>query len=65
MSARETKQSGQQRERELDGEIERYREAATAALDQLDWAINYLRMPKPQIAAALDRNRRFIVHSLR
>jgi hypothetical protein len=63
MSARETKQV--RRERELDGEIDRYREAATAALDQLNWAINYLRTPKPRIAAALDRNRKFIEHSLR
>lgn len=63
MSPRETKQS--RRELELDGEIERYQEAATAALDQLNWAINYLRMRKPQIAAALDRNRKVIVQGLR
>jgi hypothetical protein len=42
-----------------------YRAAAEAALDQLDWAIDYLyRIGKPQIAAALRRNSRQIVRRL-
>jgi hypothetical protein len=46
------------RERELDREIERYREAAAAALEQLQWAINYLhRIKKGRIARGLERNR--------
>jgi hypothetical protein len=38
-------------------EAEQYRVAAEAALDQLDYAINYLNaIRKPRIAAALRRN---------
>ena len=62
MSARETKQA--ERERELDREIEKYREVAWMALGQLEWAIGYLRSSgvagAPQIAEALDRNRKHI-----
>jgi hypothetical protein len=37
---------------------ERYRAAAEATLDQLDWCIAYLhRIRKPRIADALARNR--------
>ena len=40
------------------GEAERYRTAAEATLDQLDWCIAYLhRINKSPIAAALARNR--------
>jgi hypothetical protein len=50
--------NGDHRERELDAEIERYREAAAAALEQLQWAINYLhRIRKGSIAGRLERNR--------
>ena len=46
------------RGRELDREIERYREAAAAALEQLQWAINYLhRIKKGSIARGLERSR--------
>jgi hypothetical protein len=39
-------------------DAERYREAAEAALDQLDWCIGYLhRIRKSAIADALARNR--------
>jgi hypothetical protein len=63
MAVRETKQV--QRERELDHEIEMYRDAASAALDQLEWAIGYLnQIRKSQIAAVLDRNRRFIIKNM-
>ena len=51
-----------ERRRELDREIERYREAASLALDQLQWAINYLhRIKKGSIAGGLERNRRQIL----
>ena len=61
MATRDTK-----RERELDNEIDAYREAASAALEQLEWAIGYLnRIGKTQIAAVLGRNRRYIMNSMR
>ena len=41
---------------------ERYREAAYAALDQLDWTIRFLhRIRKSRIADALEKNRETIV----
>ena len=50
------------RQRDLDDEVERYREAATAALEQLEWSVGYLReIRKPELANALDRNRRQIL----
>jgi hypothetical protein len=49
-------------QREVDREIERYREASVSALDQLEWVVEYLnKIHKPQIARALDRNRRQIL----
>ena len=40
---------------ELDRESERYREAATVALEQLQWVINYLRgINKNKLAQGLD-----------
>jgi hypothetical protein len=49
-----------------DREISRYRRAATNALDQLEWCVEYLyRVRKPDIARALDRNRRQILERLR
>jgi hypothetical protein len=49
-------------QRELDREIERYREASDSALDQLEWVVGYLnKIHKPQIARALDRNRKQIL----
>jgi hypothetical protein len=51
---------------ELDREIERYREAASAALDQLQWAINYLHsIKKGSIAGRLERNRLEILKQVR
>jgi hypothetical protein len=53
------------RDRDLDREIERYREAATVALDQLEWAIEYLyRARKVEIARALARNRKQILERM-
>jgi hypothetical protein len=64
MAAREPKQA--EREHQLDREIEMYRDAATTALDQLEWVIGYLnQIRKPQIAATLDRNRRYIIKNMR
>jgi hypothetical protein len=41
-------------DRDVDREVERYREAAERALDQLEWCIDYLyRVRKPDIARAL------------
>jgi hypothetical protein len=57
---------GNHRLRELDDEIERYREAADTALGQLEWIVGYLHMiRKGNIARALDRNRRQIVEEMR
>lgn len=53
-------------ERDLDREIERYREAANVALDQLDWCINYLyHVRKAGIARVLARNRKKILERMR
>lgn len=53
---------GNGRQQELDREIERYRQASDAALGQLEWVVGYLnKIHKPQIARALDRNRRQIL----
>jgi hypothetical protein len=49
-------------QRELDREIERYREASDSALGQLEWVVQYLyKIRKPQIARVLDRNREQIL----
>ena len=46
-----TSRKGKENDREPDRELERYREAAWAALDQLEWCINYLHwVRKPDIA---------------
>jgi hypothetical protein len=64
MESRETKDDG--RGRELDHETERYRQAALAALDQLEWCINYLYgQRRARIARALERNRRQIMERIR
>ena len=47
-------------------DAERYREAAEATLEQLDWCIGYLhRIRKPALADALARNRSEIRRRLR
>jgi hypothetical protein len=46
----------------METQAERYRRAASQAIQQLDWCINYLRqIRKLRIAGALQRNRDFIV----
>jgi hypothetical protein len=53
-------------DRELEREIERYREAANVALEQLEWAIDYLYgIRKVEIARALARNRKQILERMR
>jgi hypothetical protein len=48
----------QSRSRGQNDEVRRYREAAEATLNQVDWCIGYLyRIRKPEIARALERNR--------
>jgi hypothetical protein len=43
-------------------DVERYRAAAYAALDQLDWIIKFLhRIQKSKIAHGLEQNRRTII----
>jgi len=50
------------RQRELDREIERYREASDAAWGQLEWVVGYLyTIRKPQIAWVINRNRQQIL----
>lgn len=64
MGSHET--NGARRERQADREIERYREAAIQALDQLEWCVDYLyRLRKPQIARVVARNRKQILDRLR
>jgi hypothetical protein len=51
---------------DVEREIERYREAAERALDQLEWCIDYLyRVRKPDIARTLSRNRSQIMKRIR
>jgi hypothetical protein len=58
--------NGHDRERRLDAEIERYREATDSALGQLEWIVGYLHeIRKPEIARTLDRNRRQILKDMR
>jgi hypothetical protein len=53
------------RTRELDREIDRYREAALAALGQLEWVEGYLRkIQRRDLATALGRNRKQISEDL-
>jgi hypothetical protein len=53
------------RERRLDAEIEQYREAADSALGQLEWIVAYLhQIRKPQLARALDQNRKQILKDI-
>jgi hypothetical protein len=47
-------------------EVDRYRAAAEAALQQLDWAISYLQgLRKFDLSRALARNRSYIRRRLR
>jgi len=51
--------------RRMQRDVERYRQAAHDALEQLDWCIGFLHgSKKASIAAALGRNRAFIRRAL-
>ena len=57
---------GRARVRSDRDDVERYKAAANAALEQLNWAINYLyRIRKARIAAVLERNREDIARRVR
>ena len=68
-SARRSAEDAQQRARirELEGKLERYREASEDALEQLDWCIGYLHgCGKTGVSRSLARNRSYIrTHLLR
>jgi hypothetical protein len=50
--------SGGEAQMARDDETERYRQAAEAALQQLDWCIDYLHgIRKPELSARLAQNR--------
>jgi hypothetical protein len=50
------------KDREPDPEIERYRQAALDALGQLEWCVDYLyAQRKAEIARAISRNRHQII----
>jgi hypothetical protein len=52
-------------DRDRDRQLERYREAARQALDQLEWCVDYLyRVRKPDIARAIGRNRKQILERI-
>jgi hypothetical protein len=54
------------READLDRQIERYRQATTLALEQLEWAAGYFhQLRKPGLARAVERNRKQIIQSIR
>jgi hypothetical protein len=53
-------------DRDRDREIGRYRQAAISTLEQLEWVIGYLRkIRKPELAEALERNRKQIIERIR
>ena len=57
MARNENKDGGQ----DASGDVDRYRQAAEDALQQLDWAIGYLHgIRKTDISRALAKNRSFI-----
>jgi hypothetical protein len=52
---------GSRRDQDLEGEVERYRQATEDALQQLDWCIGYLHgIRKLEVSRALARNRSYI-----
>jgi hypothetical protein len=52
---------GSRRDRDIDSEVERYRQATEDALQQLDWCIGYLHgIKKLEVSRALARNRSYI-----
>jgi hypothetical protein len=59
--ARGDEDNQERRRRDRDGEVERYRQAAEDALQQLDWCIGYLHgIRKLDVSRALAKNRSYI-----
>jgi hypothetical protein len=59
--ARGDEDNEERRKRDRDGEVERYRQAAEDALQQLDWCIGYLHgIRKLDVSRALAKNRSYI-----
>jgi hypothetical protein len=55
------RQSTSNRNQDAQGDVDRYRQAAEDALQQLDWAIGYLHgIRKTEISRALAKNRAYI-----
>jgi hypothetical protein len=53
------------RDQDRDGDVERYRQAAEDALQQLDWCIGYLHgIRKLDVSRALAKNRSYIRRQL-
>jgi hypothetical protein len=53
-------------DRDQDREIGRYRQAAISTLEQLEWIVGYLhKIRKPELAQAVDRNRKQIIEKIR
>ena len=53
-------------DRKRDHEIGRYRQAAVSTLEQLEWVVGYLhKIRKPELAQAVDRNRKQIIERIR
>jgi hypothetical protein len=54
-------EDGRQSDQDQDRDVERYRQAAEDALQQLDWCIGYLHgIRKVEVSRALARNRSYI-----
>jgi hypothetical protein len=53
-------------DRDRDREIGRYRQAAISTLEQLEWIVGYLhKIRKPELAQAVDHNRKQIIEKIR
>ena len=53
-------------DRDRDREIGRYRQAAISTLEQIEWIVGYLyKIRKPELARALERNRKQIIERIR
>ncbi len=58
-------EDGRKSDRDAEWEVERYRQAAEDALQQLDWCIGYLHgIRKVDVSRALARNRSYIRSNL-
>jgi hypothetical protein len=61
MASRSNRNQNEDRLAELDQETQRYREAATLALEQLEWCVDYFhQLREPKVARQLAQNRKRI-----